>query len=76
LIQGEGQILTFQKILAYQYRCRQTATDCSVSWTQLYLGTSVDFLNNKQTNLPHMPGCWLKSLQTFLASIDVCLPQS
>jgi hypothetical protein len=69
MIQGEGQILAFLK----HWR---TDTDASrllriaVSWTQLHLGTSFCFLKDTTTILPHMPGRWLKSLRSFLASIN------
>jgi hypothetical protein len=69
LIQGEGQILTFLK----HWRTNSNAGNLlriAVAWTQLHLGTSLPFLTDTATSLPHMPGRWLCSLRTFLTRIN------
>jgi hypothetical protein len=69
LIQGEGQILTFLK----HWRTDSDSGNLlriAVAWTQLHLGTSLSFLADTETSLPHMPGRWLCSLRTFLARIN------
>jgi hypothetical protein len=69
MLQGEGQILSFLK----HWRTDNDASRLlriAVAWTQLHLGTSFCFLKDTKTPLPHMPGRWLKSLRSFLASIS------
>jgi hypothetical protein len=69
LLQGEGQILTFLK----HWRTDTDAGNLlriALSWAQLHVGTSVCFLTDTTTPLPHLPGRWLRSLRQFLARID------
>jgi hypothetical protein len=42
----------------------------ALSWAQLHVGTSVFFLTDTKTPLPHLPSHWLRSLRQFLARID------
>ena len=70
--QGVAQVLTFVR----QWRTNSIAGKLlriAVSWFQSQVGVSYSFLENVHTPLPQLESKWLKSLRTFLASINAKL---
>lgn len=71
-LQGEGQILLFMKhwrtttIISYTLRI-------ALSWSQWQSGTAAAILTDTRTALPHLESRWIKSLRTFLLSINATL---
>jgi len=70
--QGVAQVLMFVR----QWRTNSIAGKLlriAVSWFQSQVGVSYPFLENVHTPLPQLESKWLKSLRTFLASINAKL---
>ena len=70
--QGIGQI----KLFLRSWRSGSVAgrlLRIAVGWFQAQAGTSVCFLENVATELPHPESKWIASLRSFLASIEASL---
>jgi len=68
MVQGVSQITTF---LRHWRSPSQAGTllKIAVVWTQLSAGTSVSFLEDVDTPLPHLEVKWLPSLRSYLKHI-------
>ena len=70
--QGIGQVHLFMQ----HWRKKTTAGKllrCAVEWAQYCIGTSIPFLEDVTTNLPHFESKWLKSLRENLSHINAGL---
>ena len=70
MLQGVSQITTF---LRHWRSPSQAGTllKIAVSWTQLSAGTSVSFLEDVDTPLPHLEVKWLPSLRSYLKHLSL-----
>ena len=67
-IQGVGQVTSFLKYWRSPSQAGKLLR-IAVAWTQYTIGTSVSFLTDTNTPLPHMEVKWLKSLRDYLREI-------
>jgi endonuclease/exonuclease/phosphatase family metal-dependent hydrolase len=64
-VQGVGQTISFLKY--WRSPCQAgKLLRIAVAWTQLSLGTSISFLRDTDTRLPHMESKWLASLREYM----------
>jgi hypothetical protein len=65
LVQGVGQVTSFMKYWRSPSQAGKLLC-ISVVWTQYSVGTSISFLIDVQSRLPHMELKWLQSLREYL----------
>jgi hypothetical protein len=68
-IQGTGQVTSFLKYWRSPSQAGKLLR-IAVAWTQYTVGTSISFLTDTTTPLPHMEVKWLKSLRDYLRYIQ------
>jgi len=68
-IQSTGQVTAFLKYWRSPCQAGQLLRHAT-AWTQYALGTSVSFLTDVTTALPHMEAKWLASLRQYLATVS------
>ena len=68
-IQGIGQVAAFLKYWRSPSQAGKLLR-IAVAWTQYSIGTSVSFLTDTTTPLPHMEVKWLQSLREYLRYVQ------
>jgi exonuclease III len=72
LQQGVGQVTSFLR----HWRNNSVAGQlmrCALSWTHMTSGTSQSILIDVHRAMPHLESKWLRSLRTFLSTIDATI---
>jgi hypothetical protein len=64
-VQGVGQVTSFMKYWRSPSQAGKLLR-IAVAWTQYSVGTSISFLTDVRTRLPHMETKWLRSLRAYL----------
>ena len=68
-LQGTGQIMAFLKYWRSPCQAGQLLRHAT-AWAQYGIGTSVSFLTDVTTELPHMEARWLSSVRTYLCTLS------
>ena len=71
--QGIGQTTMFLRNWRRPHSIAGKLLRVAMSWFQQQIGTSIPFLEEVHTPLPHLESKWVRSLRSFLSSIDASI---